>query len=146
MQIASTVYIPLPYRQDGVRDAAHALKAQDAWALQFAARHLAVGLSAGDVLIPVPGHLGDTAVNVALAQAVASLCGAQIADILRGTARASQYTARASALQPPTVIGTIPHGRLWLLDNVAVTGTTLAAAKVALPEAICRAFAEVRLF
>ncbi len=117
-----------------VQAVAHALKLGRPWALAEASHTLAASVLPGDVLVPAPGRSGTATHTLELATAVQALSGATVANVLRGAVRPSQYDRKAAG-QPPLAgadfglwVTHRPEGqRLWIVDNVADTGETLAA-------------------
>lgn len=126
-------------RDHPVRSTAHGIKDGDEQALEQAAAEMAALVPAGAVLVPVPGGDGGTARALALAGRIGRYSGSPVADILVGVPRASQYAAKKAAIplaaeQMPMRLRkgcSVPPGAL-LVDNVAGTGETLRAARLAL--------------
>lgn len=119
-----------------VQAVAHGLKLGAGWAIAEAAHTLGARVAPGDALVPVPGRGGCATHTLALADALAALTGAHVADVLRGAPRPSQYERKRAGLAPLAGddfglwLTHAPTGpRLWLLDNVADTGETIAACR-----------------
>lgn len=117
-----------------VQAVAHALKLGASWAVAEASHTLAARVLPGDALVPVPGRGGTATHTLALADAIAARSGAHVADVLRGADRPSQYARKRAGLPPLSGadfglwLTHRPDGaRVWILDNVADTGETIAA-------------------
>lgn len=129
------------YAKGPVRDVAHALKrpAHHPRELARAAQQLAALVPAGAVLVPVPSSDGSTAVNLALAEAIAVRSGARVCDALRRdravqSSRARRKRGGRSLMVQQHQIREIARcpGDLYLVDNVIATGNTIRAARTAL--------------
>lgn len=125
--------------QHPVRDRARAMKVGDPTAIQAAAQEMAAMVPAGCTLVPVPSSRGDTRASLELAQRIAAIAGVQVADVLAGQCRRSQYAAKKAGSpmvpdQMPMRLreGSLPPPHPVLVDNVAGTGETLRAARTAL--------------
>ena len=117
-----------------VQAVAHGLKLGRGWAIAEAAHTLATRVLPGDVLVPAPGRSGVATHTLELAAGVAALSGAHVANVLRGCERPSQYDRKRAGAAPlrgadfGLWITHRPDGaRVWVIDNVADTGETLAA-------------------
>ena len=146
-----------------VREVALALKQADPAAVVEAAQAMAVLLphDRDVVLVPLPDHMGSTAANLALAQAIKerhewphSSSSAQVLDMLGRAVPVESSMARRIAggrsLLPVEHVMTVTAPSwavtawgheiayaigghpVYLIDNVAVTGNSLAAAREAL--------------
>jgi len=134
------VLYAMPYG-DAARPVARALKTAESEAVKTAARVMAPLVdSSRPVFVPVPSSGGDTTANRVLARAIAALTGGVVADILgRKAPVQSSYERFYRGLDSPrptehrmVALGTCPPGDVYLVDNVAATGNTLRAAKMAL--------------
>jgi predicted amidophosphoribosyltransferase len=127
------------YSSSRVRDVAHALKRAESRAVAVAALAMARLVKRGAVLVPVPSSAGDTRVNAVLANEVAELAGGSVCDVLgRRTPVESSYLRRKAGGTSLTVrehhmvASAACDGRLYLVDNVVSTGSTVRAARRAL--------------
>lgn len=130
------------YRLPYFKSLARQIKAGQQDGILAAARHMVPLVPPGAVLVPIPSHTGEAVQTLMLAQALASLTGAQVSDLLAGTARESSFALkhRGIVLQtedmgfrlkaPP-----MPGTAYFLVDNVVASGNTVRAAVDLLPGA-----------
>lgn len=138
-QVLAVHWYPDPGVQHPVRSTARALKVGDQRALDAAAAEMARLLPAGSSLVPIPSSRGEAGAALQLANRIAALTGAPVADILTSAPRASQYETkkqgRALAAEDMPMrlrAGCSVPAHAVLVDNVAGTGETLRAARSAL--------------
>lgn len=134
-----------------VRLTAHALRRGDKAAIERAAKEMAKGLPWGAVLVPMPDHTGRADATLRLAQAIAveakrraaglgkKFFDVRVVDMLRGKPRERQYLRKKAGEPPLTgaalglrMVGEMPKGQLYVVDNVIGTGATMRAAQEAL--------------
>lgn len=127
-----------PYYEGDVRDVVLGVKGKNERALKIAAASMARFVREGDVLVPVPGHLGHAEDTLALAEAISSITGTPVVDALKSPARESVYEQKKLGVLPTAAdlgisrIRELPSDRrIVLLDNVVGTGTTAYAAREA---------------
>lgn len=116
---------------------AHQIKALEYDALREAAHDMAELIDSSYVLVPAPSHLGLATDSLALAQFISELSGAQVADVLKGRPRLSNYFAKLngtplipSDMDIHSVVSL--HGNIAVVDNVIDSGATAIACAEAL--------------
>lgn len=136
------------YGTPGARATAHGAKRGCAGAVSAMALALAPLVEPGSILVPVPGHGGLATYTRDLADEVACLVRAAVADILRGISRPPLYELKLRrAPIDPQLLGLRlaapppPAQTILLLDNVVATGCTARAALRLLPSASVLAYA-----
>lgn len=129
------------YRTPHARALAYEVKAGNPQAILQMAGEMAAMTGPGDVLIPIPSRTGRTTVTLEIANEIARLSGAAIADVLRGCAREeSLYDFKKKGGDVTTVNfgyrleGDLPQNPV-LIDTVLDTGATLRAAHRLMPGA-----------
>ena len=128
---------------------AHKIKDGDAEGIEKAAKLMAPLIPANAVLIPAPSHKGKATTMLKLANAIAERTGSEVADILTGSSRASQYEAKYQGKVIPSkemgikVTGELPEGKIpVVIDNVVDTGNTAEACVRALGTGIVASLAD----
>ena len=129
------------YRTPGARELAHGVKAGSERAIMQMGQEMAALLGPSDVLVPVPSRTGRATVTLAMANEIARLSGAVVADVLRGAERnASLYDLKKGGDDVSTVDfgyrveGESPNSPV-LIDTVLDTGATVRAALSLMPNA-----------
>lgn len=139
------------YSTPGAREIAHGIKSGNKKAIETAALQMASRVRHSDILIPVPGRGGRAKSTLSMAQAIARVSGATVADIIAGNKRESMYIAKANGRTLTAkelgfrLLGDIPEasgGHYLLVDNIIATGTTMQAALQLIPNAKPLAFAK----
>lgn len=149
LSISSNLFAAVnPYYEGDVRDVVLGVKAKNERAIRIAAASMAKFVREGDVLVPVPGHLGHAEDTLALAEAISSITGTPVVDALKSPARESVYEQKKLGVLPSAEsLGIVKarelpaDRRIVLLDNVVGTGTTAYAAREALGGGQVLAFA-----
>lgn len=123
-----------PYDDDS-RLTAHGLKDGKDEAVAQAVAAMARCLPDGCILIPAPGRLGYAKQALLLAEAIGRRCGAEVADVLKGACRRSNYEAKKEGQTLTAsdfgfyLAGTLPEGKVPVfIDNVVDAGATALAA------------------
>lgn len=95
-------YVPTPTTeaQKRVNDLVERLRDGDPDAIRTVAPEMAEQVSASDTLVPVPDASGNTGPNRKLAEEIARITGAQVADILTSTPRVPQAERRRRGISP----------------------------------------------
>ena len=141
------VLAPHRYHDGDSRLVAHALKTNDATAVQQAAEAMLSIIRSLDnvALVPVPSHLGYATYTLELARAIGV---GQVFDVLRGKQRETLYAQKKRGETPSSstlgfyAIGSIPEDmNIVYLDNVVATGTTAKAAYEAIGRGLMVAYA-----
>jgi len=88
------------------------------------------------ILVPIPGHTGETTANVALAERIAAITEGRVADVLKRQAGQSQRDARVAGRRTmkPVEFGmvsteTLDGDNVFFVDNVISSGATIRAAR-----------------
>jgi hypothetical protein len=130
------------------RDVVDAIMLDVPEALDEAARAMADRVRWDDVLVPVPDIHGDTARNLALAEALARETGAEVADVLgRAVAVESSRIAREAGPAGVAIpdqrmtVGSVPDGRVVFVDVLTSSGNTFEAARRAVGRGVGVAYA-----
>ena len=118
-----------------LQQTARKIKKGDQAAIDKAAEMMAPLIPDNAVLVPVPSHEGKATDMLQLANAIASRTGSEVADILTGTPRKSQYEnkkeggkALTSSELGITKNGNLPEGKIpVVIDNVVDSGNTAEA-------------------
>lgn len=86
------------------------------------------------VLIPAPQHTGKAEYTKAICDLVASVTGANVADMLQRKPGISLYEQKLQGIAELELFksGIVPDGKLFFVDNVLATGTTYRKACEAL--------------
>lgn len=136
------------YRQDGRNETAHAMKNGEHWAIGKAAEEMAKYIPSNAVLVPIPSHTGNATYTLELAQRIARKTTAEVVDALKCEPREMIYNLKKQGRKPtPKQMGfylvrSIPENkRIIILDNVVATGTTAAAALMAIGRGVVFAYA-----
>lgn len=130
------------YREPGVRDLQHALKAGSGVAAYRMALEMAPHVPSDAVLVPIPSSRGYGGAGLLLAEHLAALTGRPVADVLRGRPRESLHALKKIGVDPTRVdlgfhlIGPLPPGTPVLVDNVFSSGHTALEARRAVPGAL----------
>jgi GNAT superfamily N-acetyltransferase/pyrimidine operon attenuation protein/uracil phosphoribosyltransferase len=137
-EYASPRKMELNTKQMRVRDMAYAIKDKNNIdAIKLAAIDMAPLVSRDNILVPIPSSKGDTGANLALAEEIAKISGAEVRDILTNKApRESNLLRYKSGLRrlEPTKMGLFLKGevgdarRILFVDNVATSGSSIRAA------------------
>ena len=135
---AAHIY-PAENEVSSVRKIAHGIKNFEGEAIAKAAQDISRMLQKNHVLVPVPGASGFAGSSLELAKAISNIKKVEVADILEGKPRASQYASKkfgaalsAAQMQMAVKTGcTVPSNAI-LIDNAAGTGETIKAALSAL--------------
>lgn len=123
------------YGEPGVREICHAVKqSEDAELKKPAIRIIADDLisrgivTENDILIPAPQHTGNAEYTREIAERIASVTGARVADILKCIPHISLYEQKETGAVPELnlyIAGGLPKGKpYFFVDNVISTGTT----------------------
>jgi hypothetical protein len=130
----------LSEREKQTRALAYGIKGASAEEIREAAEEMAA-LIPGDkskaILVPIPGHTGETAVNVRIAQEIAAISGGRVADVLKRMPSDSQRERRINKKrgQKPDEIETVAVRKLedvenvYFVDNMITSGATIRSAK-----------------
>ena len=133
------------YGDAGVRPLQHMLKAggeQGEEAARLMALDMAPFLPEDALLVPMPSRHGHGGAGLQLAEALSSLTGHPVVDVLRGRKRPSLYTLKKRGTDPSSVdlglylADELPAGTPVIVDNVVGTGHTARSALQAVPGAI----------
>ena len=127
------------YGKPGVREICHAVKQnEDAELKEYAVKVIADDLigrgivTENDILIPAPQHTGNAEYTREIAERIASVTGARVADILKCIPHISLYEQKETGAVPELnlyIAGTLPKGKSYFfVDNVISTGTTFRTA------------------
>lgn len=130
----------LSAQEKTVRDNAYGVKGMDPVILDNVAKEMAALIPnearKSAILVPIPGHSGDTSANVALAERIAAITGSRVADVLRRQAGQSQRDARVAGRRTmkPAEFGMVSTEPLdgdnvFFVDNVISSGATIRAAR-----------------
>lgn len=127
---------------------AHAIKANDADAIEYAAQAMARLIPHNAVIVPIPNHEGKAISTKALSERIAMIAGVPIADVLIGAERESNYQAKkkgkALTVEQMSIrqVRDLPQGKVpYICDNVIDTGITMLAAYKALGKGVGIAYA-----
>lgn len=128
----------------------HAIKDNNMAAIIAAAYEMADCLpSASDVvLVPAPSRKGYATNTLLLADMIAKISGAEVADVLKGRERASNYLAKKeghplnSSDMSFYLTDNLPEGKVVVfVDNVVDTGATAFAAASVLGSCVVLSYA-----
>ena len=120
------------------RGISYALKTGEDWAVNIAAREMAILVNRGETLIPIPSSRGDTSVNFKLCKAISKHCVCIIKDVLGVSSPYESSVIRKR--KGMASLGTkehnfylkggsnISHSNILFVDNVATSGNTINAA------------------
>lgn len=130
-----TPFIAVGNYRTRLRPLAHKVKQGDVEAIQEVASLMAPIIPENAVLVPAPSHTGRATYMLDIANEIAKLTGAEVADVLQGIERGTQYEQKkttgkaiASAEMGITVNGELPKGKIpVVLDNVVASGNTAEA-------------------
>jgi|SRR5690625_179607 len=140
-KIHTNYLYPTESRSMPVRSMAKALKVGCPKAIEIVSKHMARSVPKGAVLVPMPGASGYADAMLKLVIGMQRYTGSSVstADILYSAPRASQYQSKKNGvvLTPKDLaLQAKKHNfelsRLVLVDNVADTGNTIKAARIAL--------------
>ncbi|MFZ4436834.1 MAG: JAB domain-containing protein [Syntrophales bacterium] len=123
-----------------VRENAYGVKGMDPVVLDSVAKEMAALIPRearkSAVLVPIPGHTGDTKANVALAERIAAITGSRVADVLKRQTGKSQRDARVAGqrtMKPAEFAmistETLDGDNVFFVDNVISSGATIRAAR-----------------
>lgn len=127
------------YGEPGVREICHAVKQrEDAELKEHAVQVIAEDLisrgivTENDILIPAPQHTGNAEYTREIAERIAYVTGARVADILKCIPHISLYEQKEMGAVPELNLyfaREIPKGNSYFfVDNVISTGTTFRTA------------------
>ena len=130
----------LSAQEKTVRNNAYGVKGMDPIVLDSVAKEMAALIPKearkSAILVPIPGHTGETEANVALAERIAEITGSRMADVLKRRAGQSQRDARVAGRRTmkPAELGMVStetlDGRdVFFVDNVISSGATIRAAR-----------------
>lgn len=130
------------------RPVAHGLKDGKYSVIVKAAGRMAACVPENAVLVPVPSHRGYAEQTLVLANEIARICGAEVANVLRGKERKPNYDAKREG-KPLSIddlgiymTGELPQGKLVVvIDNVIDSGVTAFAAANAIGTCAVLAYA-----
>ena len=123
-----------------VSSLAKRVKSRDAEAVREDAEMMKPLIPENAVLVPVPSHTGEATDMLDVAKVLGELTGSEVADVLKGAPRASQYDTKketgaaiSSSDLGIRMEGQLPEGKLpIIIDNVVDTGNTAEACVQAL--------------
>lgn len=123
-----------------VSSLAKRVKSRDAEAVREVAEMMKPLIPENAVLVPVPSHTGEATDMLDVAKVLGELTGSEVADVLKGAPRASQYDTKketgaaiSSSDLGIRMEGQLPEGKLpIIIDNVVDTGNTAEACVQAL--------------
>ena len=123
---------------------AKGVKTRDPKIIQEAAELIAPLIPENAVLIPAPSHTGRATDMLDLANALAEITKAEVADILQSAPRTSQYQQKKETGVPMssknlgiTLNGVVPEGKVpVVIDNVVDSGNTAEACVQALGKGV----------
>lgn len=93
--VGAKIIVAASYRNTlGAKVLVRAGKSGDLAAIFEMAKAMAPLVSTGNVLVPMPSHHGTATNTLLLANALAKLSGATVANLLQGQARPSQYSMK----------------------------------------------------
>ena len=123
-----------------VSSLAKRVKSRDAEAVREVAEMMKHLIPENAVLVPVPSHTGEATDMLDVAKVLGELTGSEVADVLKGAPRASQYDTKketgaaiSSSDLGIRMEGQLPEGKLpIIIDNVVDTGNTAEACVQAL--------------
>jgi N12 class adenine-specific DNA methylase len=138
--ISPRVKPSLSAQEKTIRENAYGVKGMDPVVLDSVAKEMAALIPKearkSAILIPIPGHTGETAANVALAERIAAITGSRVADVLKRQAGQSQRDARVAGRRTmkPVEFGmisteTLDGDNVFFVDNVISSGATIRAAR-----------------
>ena len=123
-----------------IRENAYGVKGMDPVVLDDVAKEMAALIPnearKSAILVPIPGHTGETTANVALAERIAAITGGRVADVLKRKIGPSQRDARVAGQRTmkPDEFGmvsteTLDGDNVFFVDNVISSGATIRAAR-----------------
>ena len=138
--ISPRVKPSLSAEEKTIRENAYGVKEMDPIVLDSVAKEMATLIPEearkSAILVPIPGHTGETAANVALAERIAAITGSRVADVLKRQAGQSQRDARVAGRRTmkPVEFGmvsteTFDGDDVFFVDNVISSGATIRAAR-----------------
>jgi len=131
--------IPMTEADKQVRKLSYGVKGGDPGDINNVALDL-MNIIPGDkskaILVPIPGHTGETASNLTIAEEIARNTGASVKDVLKRQVGPSQRDARVAGGKTllPDQFGMIATEKLdpentYFIDNVISSGATIRAAR-----------------
>lgn len=144
------------YRGFCIRDICHAVKSTDENIKKEAVTLMADWyvntreIGSDCVLVPVPQHTGRAEYTLEICKSVSEKCGCKISDVLYSVPHKSVYAQKASGNKRLYTglyrKGNVQDGkRIYLIDNVISTGTTIRDCLTLIPDAVPFAYAKVQL-
>ena len=138
--ISPRVKPSLSEQEKAIRENAYGVKGMEPAVLDIVAKEMAALIPnearKSAILVPIPGHTGDTSANAALADRIAEITGGRVADVLKRKAGASQRDARVAGQRTlkPAEFGmvsteTLNGDNVFFVDNVISSGATIRAAR-----------------
>ncbi|NBW50890.1 MAG: hypothetical protein EBR49_12530, partial [Betaproteobacteria bacterium] len=137
------------YGTYGAQGIARGIKQGKDSAIKTAAAEMARLIPKGATLVPIPSSGGKATHTLKLAEELARLTGAKVANVLQGDARESLYALKKAGGDPDSVnfnyrlTGEIPENAV-LIDGVFDTGATMRAALQVLPDAEMAVYAQAQ--
>ena len=122
------------YYSHGRNSIAHGMKNGNPKSIARAASEMSKFVTPDVTLIPMPGHTGVATYTKELAEQIATLTGAKVCDIMRGSTRETFYDIKKNGGHVEKnylglyLISKLPEGKIMIIDNCISTGTTAAAA------------------
>lgn len=138
------------YYSQGRGSTAHAMKNGNSNSIERAAGVMAKYVKPGMLLVPMANHVGHATYTRTLADKIAKLSGAEVADVMKGYTRDTFYDIKSKGKEINKeqlglyLTSNLPKDKqILIIDNVVSTGTTAAAAIDLIPGAIMFAYADV---
>jgi hypothetical protein len=130
----------LSAEEKAIRANAYGVKGMDPVVLDTVAKEMAALIPEGSrksaILVPIPGHAGETTANATLAGRIAAITGGRVADVLKRQIGPSQRDARVAGQRTmkPAEFGmisteTLDGDNVFFVDNVIASGATIRAAR-----------------
>ena len=142
------IYAATHYYDGDNREIAKRMKTGDRHAIETAAKAMIPLIPRDSILVPIPGHEGKATHTLELCRVISSRTGLQIADVLQGNSRESNYAAKHSGKGLTEkdmgfrATSLLPDGKKPVyIDNVVDTGTTAKAAYQAIGNGFVVTFA-----
>ena len=107
-------------------------KSKDLCLLKEIADFLVPQVKENDIIVPAPNHNGFADYTLEIAKIVSEFTGARTSDCLKVSPHIPLHDFRNQKLKM-FLCGTIPNGKIFLLDNVIDTGKTFFTAKKLIP-------------